>query len=223
MKYRDAALVLAVVTTVASGACSTSPAGGATGAGGDDSSSTGPATTGTTSSTSGGVGGGVPAVACLDNNCVGDSDCANGYRCNNQLMPPKCQELYCGESGTICSQVEDCVSGLKCLAEVCVPQDACLPVGSACDSTGDCCSKDCQSGECQCLTCAHQFFEGITLTPETACPETAGIYQAIQDCECATCAGPCAAQCGGAKLDNDPCATCLIDNCSQAFDNCMYQ
>lgn len=73
------------------------------------------------------------ATDCLEETaCVDTSDCPNGSRCNSRLSPPRCQQLFCGGEGTLCSEDGLCASGLGCLGEVCRP---CTPCGERCVDT----------------------------------------------------------------------------------------
>jgi hypothetical protein len=73
------------------------------------------------------------ATDCLeDTACVDTTDCPNGSRCNLRLSPPRCQQLFCGGEGTLCSEDGLCSSGLGCLNDVCRP---CTPCGERCVDT----------------------------------------------------------------------------------------
>jgi len=74
-----------------------------------------------------------PPPSCLDEiNCVSNSDCPNGYRCNTSLGPPQCEKLYCGGPSTKCSDVAFCQQGLECTDGACTtpppaPMKSCSP------------------------------------------------------------------------------------------------
>ena len=46
--------------------------------------------------------------------CVTDHDCHKGEHCNTAVRPPTCQLLYCGATGTACSEDALCVLGDGC-------------------------------------------------------------------------------------------------------------
>ena len=57
-----------------------------------------------------------------------ECDCrfSSGYRCNTRLPTPACQRLYCGTTGTPCSERVQCMTGLSCRSsdDVCGADDA---------------------------------------------------------------------------------------------------
>ncbi len=78
----------------------------------------------------GGVGTGGGAASCASSTrCVNDTDCPSGSRCNGALSPPACQPLYCGGTGTACSD------GYFCASQVCA-QKACFAPAAGHDLFG---------------------------------------------------------------------------------------
>jgi len=82
--------------------------------------------------------------------CVIDGDCPDGSHCNTALNPPKCQNLYCGATGSQCSEPALCAEQL-CSDGLCMSARAedgmiLIPSGSfwmGCDeSSGYACADD---------------------------------------------------------------------------------
>lgn len=220
--------LLVLLVALVSASCSTSPPGmRLTDLNNDDSSGNGPSTTAgagggsSSASTTAGVGGGVPASQCLaDTNCVKDADCPSGSHCNTELSPPECQELYCGTSGTICEDVNDCEPGLKCMQQVCVPEDTCFVTGF-CVESSDCCTHQCYGNTCQCDGCYNALYSGGVIDPANACMNAVALYDALKQCMCGTCAADCGEQCNGA-LGFDPyCQYCVEQSCSEPYVPCF--
>ena len=85
----------------------------------------------------------VPDPSCLPNvPCVDDSNCPAGHLCNTAMQPPACEQIYCGTSGTPCSDSGLCKDGL-CHEGVCKP----------CDICGDECEVDFDSSPDHCGCC----------------------------------------------------------------------
>jgi len=104
---------------------------------------TGTGATGGAATTSGGGGAGgtgpgvLPGPCLVDVKCVYDSDCPDGHHCNDSIPIPQCEELYCGQEGTLCSEDELCQPGLFCLALKCSQPPPCN-CAAACDQAVDC-------------------------------------------------------------------------------------
>jgi hypothetical protein len=76
--------------------------------------------TGSHGTATGKTGGG-PSPQCLNGiNCVSNADCPSGYHCNTTLMPPQCEKLYCGDTGTTCSEDANCQQQFACDHNSCV-------------------------------------------------------------------------------------------------------
>jgi hypothetical protein len=62
-----------------------------------------------------------PPACVLETICAADSDCPTSTRCNNSLVPPRCQKLYCGEITSPCGigagTQELCGVGLTCCGD----------------------------------------------------------------------------------------------------------
>lgn len=71
-----------------------------------------------------GLGSGGAAPCATSTHCVNDTDCQSGSRCNGALSPPACQPLYCGASGSACSD------GYFCASQVCAQKACFAPSGS---------------------------------------------------------------------------------------------
>ena len=106
----------------------------------------------------------VPAEQCFsDGLCADDSDCSQGVRCNRALVPPHCQELYCGPVGSLCDQDVLCEYGMVCAEQACCRSacegrvcgdDGCGGTCGACADAqvctpaGACCEPDCGGKVC---------------------------------------------------------------------------
>lgn len=96
--------------------------------------------------------GTVPTDCLEPANCVDTTDCPSGARCNTALSPPRCQTLFCGPAGSLCSEDGLCTQGLGCINEVCT---ACT------DCDGECVSL--QTDRRHCGMCFN------TIRPDEAC------------------------------------------------------
>jgi hypothetical protein len=160
-------VVLGVTGCGDSSATGGSSNGGAGPAGGNGSGA---------SSSDGGGGGGTPGdcvppasafphpppATCLPGPaCAGDSDCPAGSRCNTELSPPQCEDLYCGGPGTFCSDDVFCEEGLECAEGLCSSCDLCGTTLCSIDFMNDpqhcgCCNNpalppsSCTDGVIQC-------------------------------------------------------------------------
>ena len=74
------------------------------------------------------------ALCATGTHCVADTDCASGSRCNTALSPPACQPLYCGTSGSACSQGYFCESQ-NCVKQACLSTTAGTPLGNVVPTT----------------------------------------------------------------------------------------
>ncbi len=61
----------------------------------------------------------VTADGCLGDICADARDCKMSERCNPALPTPHCQRLYCGATGTACSEDSVCVQGAACVGRTC--------------------------------------------------------------------------------------------------------
>lgn len=85
----------------------------------------------------------VTDVSCFDND-----DCQPGHRCNHELDPPACTELYCGGTSAPCSTDIFCAKPLGCVQGQCTsvpgtPQALCRRDAHCNDGL------DCIHGECR--------------------------------------------------------------------------
>lgn len=82
--------------------------------------------------------------------CADGSDCQPGERCNETLLPPTCQKLYCSTSGEPCDPgVGDdlCASGLHCIDAESPFCSACVPACENRECGTDGCGGGC--GKCE--------------------------------------------------------------------------
>lgn len=131
----------------------------------------------------------VPASCLADGLCEADGDCDGGTRCNTTLSPPQCVELYCGPSGSPCSDTNQCETGLECEEGLC----------RACDVCGDNCTVDFMSNTLHCGCCDNPVPEGGKC--ENGVPACITSSQSICDGVCVSLdsdaenCGVCGAQC----------------------------
>ncbi len=122
------------------------------------------------SSDSASSGSGAPVIVeppsqCLASNafCKIDVDCASlgGYRCNTQLQPPQCEQLYCGPENTKCSSDDVCKQSLKCHNGGC----------NACNLCGNLCEVDFNTNPANCGGCNKTVPAGhVCVNGVASCP-----------------------------------------------------
>lgn len=154
--------------------------------------------------------------------CVDVQDCENGFRCNTELSPPRCQKLYCGDFDTPCSDDFLCLSN-RCKLDKCTADCTSLECGLD-PAYGISCGKcqtgaTCQAGTCVCEPRHHAGCIDDDLFWFDSCGE-AGVMK--QDCPF-VCVGAACAGCDAVgKVDCSGVCTILgtNSNCSDCGDVC---
>jgi hypothetical protein len=180
--------------TSSSGAGGASAAGGSSAAGGTTAGTGGSGAGGTDAGGAGSAGEGGSIGECSEPNpagcvysgCPEDQACAllsglcvhskcecvgDGWICSEDCTGGACvDEVSCeGPNPAGCSDDEQCPDGERCLAP---EDDACIPLGCACDLTGEwSCLEDCSGGECRAPSCP----EGCQPSTEGFCDEDGGV------------------------------------------------
>ena len=173
----------------------------------------------------------VPSTCISADNCVDNSDCASGHRCNKALSPPSCQKLYCGVEGSACSEDGLCTSETRCKQGVCV---ALHGVGGSCEYSFDCkeglvcgyappyvtaervCASQggegapCGEGECVapliCRFVTDGLFVSVCASPaQDGAPCYKDVECASGACNFGTCGPPCKPSCTGKECGPDGC------------------
>jgi hypothetical protein len=67
-----------------------------------------------------------PPASCLTGTmCDDDSDCPGNTGCNLETLPTQCQDVACGDEGSVCSDDMFCPDGLTCSNGVCTNCNLC--------------------------------------------------------------------------------------------------
>lgn len=154
--------------------------------------------------------------------CVTDGDCGSGYRCNQALVPPTCQRLYCGGFGTGCTEYFFCRSGL-CVDGVCIGDCSgleCGPDPVYGESCGTCQpGAVCESNHCVCDPQDHLECVENDSTWIDSCGD---VGELNEDCLLACLDGECV-DCDAVGMENcsGTCTPLGTDsNCSDCGDVC---